>query len=120
VYIGPLTVPNSGKKAMADSSQIKKLPVFPHHELRETFADQVGLMICDGSTLKIDFEAVRMNDSPSPTPPEKERHVVARLALSMNCAIDLINQMSRLAEQLAKSGLIKTEQGQVIPQMKPN
>jgi hypothetical protein len=105
---------------MADNPETKKLPVVPHHEVRETFADQVGFIICDGSTLKLDFEAVRMTEPTSPTPPEKERHVVARLALSMNCAIDLINQMSRLAEQLAKSGLIKSERGQVIPQNKPS
>jgi hypothetical protein len=107
-------------EAMADNPHDKtnKLPVVPHHEVRETFADQVGFMICDGSTLKIDFEVIRMGETTSP--PERERHVVARLALSMSCAIDLINQVSRLAGQLAQSGLIKTEQGQVIPQNKPN
>jgi hypothetical protein len=109
-------------EAMADNphDKTKKLPVVPHHEVRETFADQVGFMICDGSTLKIDFEVIRMSETTSLAPPERERHVVARLALSMSCAIDLINQVSRLAGQLAQSGLIKTEQGQVIPQNKPN
>ncbi len=107
---------------MADNppDKIKKLPVVPHHEIRETFADQIGFIICDGSTLKIDFEVVRMNEPTSPVPPEKERHVVARLALSMNGAIDLINQVGRLAGQLAQSGIIKTEHGQVIPQNKPS
>ena len=105
---------------MADNPLTKKLPVVPHHEVRETFADQVGFLICDGSTLKIDFEVVRMNEPTSPTPPEKERHVVARLAMSMTCAIDLINQVSRLAEQLAKSGLIRNERGQVVPRNEKN
>jgi hypothetical protein len=100
---------------MVDNPLTKKLPVVPHHEVGETYADQVGFLICDGSTLKIDFEVIRMNEPTSPTPPEKERHVVARLAMSMNCAIDLINQVTRLAEQLAKSGLIKNERGQVVP-----
>lgn len=109
---------------MADNNfldKAKKLEVVPHHEIRETFADQIGFIICDGSTLKIDFEAVRMSELNSPTPPERQRHVVARLALSMGCAIDLINQVKRLADQLSQSGLIKTtEQGQVVPQSKPN
>lgn len=105
---------------MADNPLTKKLPVVPHHETRETFADQIGFLICDGSTLKIDFEAVRMSESAAATPPEKERHVVARLVLSMNGAIDLINQVSRLAEQLAKSGLIKNERGQVVPRGEQN
>jgi hypothetical protein len=108
---------------MADNplDKTKKIAVVPHHEVRETFADQIGFIICDGSTLKIDFEVIRMSEPTSPTPPERQRHVVARLALSMSCAIDLINQVKRLAEQLAQSGLIKTEQGQsTSTQVKPN
>ena len=105
---------------MADNPPTKKLPVVPHHEVRETYADQVGFLICDGSTLKIDFEVVRMNEPASAGPPEKERHVVARLTLSMNGAMDLINQISRLAEQMAKSGLIKNERGQVVPRNEQN
>src|SRR5882724_10048895 len=115
-----LTIANQQEEAMVDNSQTKKLPVVPHHEIRETFADQVGFIVCDGSTLKIDFEVVRMDEPKSLAPPEKERHVVVRLALSMSCAIDLMNQVNRLAEQLAKSGLIKNERGQVIPGNKPN
>ena len=106
---------------MADNNLTKKMPVVPHHEIGETFADQIGFIICDGSTLKIDFEVIRMSEPTSAAPPERQRHVVARLALSMGCAIDLINQVKRLADQLAQSGLIKTtEQGQVVPQSKPN
>ena len=105
---------------MAENPPTKKLPVVPHHEVREIYADQVGFLICDGSTLKIDFEVVRMNESASSVPPEKERHVVARLALSMNGAMDLINQISRLAEQMAKSGLIRNERGQVVPRNEQN
>jgi hypothetical protein len=106
---------------MADDELTKKMPVVPHHEVRETFAEHIGFIICDNSTLKIDFEVIRMNEPTSAAPPERQRHVVARLALSMGCAIDLINQMKRLAEQMAQSGLIKTsEQGQVVSQPPPN
>ena len=105
---------------MADNELTKKIPVVPHHEVRETFAEHIGLIISDGSTLKIDFEVVRMGEPASATPPERQRHVVARLALSMGCAIDLINQMKRLAEQMTQSGLIKTtEQGQIMPRAIP-
>jgi hypothetical protein len=102
---------------MADNDLTKKAPVVPHHEVRETFAEQIGFITCDGSTLKIDLEVSRMSEPTSSAPPARERHVFARLALSMGCAIDLINQMKRLAEQMAQSGLIRTtEQGQVVPQ----
>jgi hypothetical protein len=95
-----------------------KLPVVPHHEVKETFADQIGFIICDGSTLRIDFEVVRMNEPVLAGPPQKERHVVVRLALPMNCAVDLLNQMGKLAAQLAQSGFIKTVEGQIVPQVK--
>jgi hypothetical protein len=97
-----------------------KPPVDSHHEIKETFADQIGFIICDGSTLRINFEVVRLNEPASGGPPQKERHVVARLALPMNCAVDLLNQMGKLAAQLAQSGFIKTVDGQIIPQVKPN
>jgi hypothetical protein len=107
---------------MADNPQetIKRYPIVPHHEVRETFAEQVGSMMFDGSTLKIDFTVVRMNEPGPSNPPAGERHVVSRLVLSMNGAIDLINQMSRLAGQLAQSGLLKMEQGEVAPGAKSN
>jgi hypothetical protein len=98
----------------------RKLPIVPHHEVSETFADQVGALIFDGSVLKIDFVAVRMGAAMPPAPVIGERHVVARLALSTAGAIDLINQVRQLANQLAQAGLIKTEQGQVSPPAKSN
>jgi hypothetical protein len=36
---------------MADNELTKKIPVVPHHEVRETFAEHIGFIICDGSTL---------------------------------------------------------------------
>ncbi len=103
---------------MADTPQemIRKFPIVPHHEIGETFADQVGAIMFDGSTLKIDFVAVRISEPKAPgADPIKERHVVSRLVLSMNGAIDLINQMGKLAGQLTQTGVIKMEQGQVTP-----
>jgi hypothetical protein len=98
----------------------RKLPIVPHHEVSETFADQVGAVMFDGSALKIDFVAVRMGAAMPPAPVTGERHVVARLVLSTAGAIDLINQVKHLADQLAQAGLIKTDQGQVTPPAKSN
>jgi hypothetical protein len=98
----------------------RKLPIVPHHELSETFADQVGAMMFDGSALKIDFVAVRLGAPMPPEPTTGERHVVARLVLSTAGTIDLINQVKQLADQLAQAGLIKADQGQVIPPAKSN
>ncbi len=92
-----------------DSS--RKLSIIPHHELSETFADQVGALLFDGSVLKIDFAAVRLGAALPPAPIAGERHVVARLVLSQAGTIDLINQIKKLADQLTKAGLIKADQG---------
>jgi hypothetical protein len=103
---------------MADNPQetMKRYPLAPHHEVNETFADQIGSTMFDGSSLRIDFLVVRMNEPVAPSgAPMGERHVVSRLVLSMSGAIDLMNQMSRLAGQLTQAGVLKTEQGQVTP-----
>ena len=92
----------------------RKLPIIPHHEVSETFADQVGAMMFDGSLLKIDLVAVRLGAMP-PAPTTGERHVVARLVLSPSGTIDLINQIKKLADQLTQTGLIKADQSQVSP-----
>src|SRR5579872_6433685 len=91
----------------------RTLPIVPHHEVGETFADQLGALMFDGSLLKIDFLAVRLGAAMPPATPTGERHVVARLVLSPSCTMDLINQVKRLADQLTQAGLIKVEQGKV-------
>jgi hypothetical protein len=103
---------------MADNPQesIKRYPLVPHHEVKETFADQIGATLFDGSSLRIDFLIVRMNEPAAPGgAPTGERHVVSRLVLSMSGTIDLMNQLSRLAGQLTQAGVLKTEQGQITP-----
>jgi hypothetical protein len=98
----------------------RTLPIIPHHEVSETFADQVGAVTFDGSVLKLDFVAVRLSSTMPPAPATGERHVVARLVLSQAGTVDLINQVKKLADQLTQAGLIKAEQGQVTPPAKSN
>ena len=98
----------------------RKLPVVPHHELAETFADQVGAVMFDGSVLKIDLVAIRLAAANPPAPATGERHVVARLVLSQAGTIDLINQMKRLSDQLIQAGVIRNEQGIGAPTTKIN
>jgi hypothetical protein len=83
------------------------LPINPHHEITETFADQVGTMYFDGTSLRIDLMVTRVE---KPTnPPTGERHVVCRLVLAPRCTVDLINQLNKLSAQLAQAGLLKPE-----------
>lgn len=106
----------TGEKLMSEpmsktfQETAKTVPIVPHHEVGETFADQVGAVMFDGSMLKIDFVAVRLGAGTSPAPMTGERHVVARLVLSPGGTIDLMNQMKRFADQLAQVRQMKTEQ----------
>jgi hypothetical protein len=91
---------------------MKKFPIALHHEIRETFADQLGALLLDGSTLRVEFLVARMEGEAKPAhPPTGERHVVCRLVLTHNCAVDLINQMNYVAAQLAQAGIVKTDPG---------
>jgi hypothetical protein len=86
---------------------IESLPINLHHEIGETFADQVGTLYFDGTSLRIDLLVTRVE---KPTqPPTGERHVVSRLVLSARCTAELITQLNKISAQLAKSGLFKTD-----------
>jgi hypothetical protein len=91
--------------AAGPNDMTKNFPINPHHEIKETFVDTLGNLFFDGQTLRLDFAVSRMSElKPPATMPAGERHVVARLALTLSCASDLINQMQMLAAQLNQSG----------------
>jgi hypothetical protein len=92
---------------MAENLPEEKFPINLHHEIGETFADQVGTIYFDGTSLRIDLLVTRVE---KPTqPPAGERHVVSRLVLSPRCSAELITQLNKISAQLAKSGLFKVE-----------
>jgi|SRR5579871_1170795 len=100
---------------MTDDPQ-NRYPINPHHEVKETYVDRIGSMLFDGSSLRMVFLVARMNEPLVPNgPPTGERHVVSRLVLSMSGAIDLINQVNKLAGQLTQAGVLKMEQGEAAP-----
>jgi hypothetical protein len=100
--------------------RLNTFPMQPHHEIAEVFSDCLGLAMFDGNTLRLDFAVSRMNEPKPPSTTTGERHIVARLVLSSPCAVDLINQMQMIANQLAQAGLIKTDQEKAKPQTKSN
>ena len=87
----------------------KKMPLVRHHEIPEIFADQIGMMMFDGNTLRMELAVARMDEPKSPAAQATgERHSVCRLVLSAPCAIDLINQMQQIVAQLTQAGQIKS------------
>jgi hypothetical protein len=90
---------------MADSpnNMMKNLPVNPHHKVSETFCDSLGSLFFDGQSLRLEFTVGRMDElKPPATMPTGMRHVVARIALTLPAAIDLINQMRTFAGRLTQ------------------
>jgi hypothetical protein len=88
----------------------RRAPLVSHHEVTETFADQMSTVFFDGATLRIDFAATRLEEPTgartTQTEPKRERHIVCRLVLTPGCAVDLMNQMKQMADQLAKAGVL--------------
>lgn len=99
---------------------INKFPVDPHHEVAEVIVDSIPFTIFDGHTLRMDLAAARFHRPQPPKDPTGERHVVARVVLSVNAMVELINQMGHIATQLSQAGIIKMHQGKATPQGKLN
>jgi hypothetical protein len=96
---------------MADPRDtLKKLPLEPHPEVSEVFADTMGVSFFDGSTLRLEFTASRMSEPKPEGNPAGARHVVCRLVLPAPCVVDLFNQLQQILRQLAQSGVVKMEQ----------
>jgi hypothetical protein len=65
------TINTDGEFVMAQSPQqpqqspherSKKFPLVHHHEVQETFVDQLGLFTFDGGTLRMELAVARMNE----------------------------------------------------------
>jgi|SwirhisoilCB2_FD_contig_31_26513274_length_481_multi_3_in_0_out_0_1 hypothetical protein len=97
--------------AISPHELAKRAPLVSHHEVKETFADQMSTVFFDGSTLRIDFAATRLEEptgtaAAARAEPKRERHIVCRLVLTSGCAVDLMNQMKQMADELAKAGVL--------------
>jgi hypothetical protein len=110
-YISPLTTNIKGNfMATSPQEMMKKWRLDHHHEVTETFADSMGPTYFDGNTLRLEFAVLRMEEPLPPAQPSGTRHVVSRMVLSANCAVELINQMQQIAAQLAQAGVLKVGQ----------
>ena len=98
---------------------IKKLPLVPHHEISETFADTLGPYFFDGTNLRLEFASTRLGAASGNEPTKGERHIVCRLALSAACTIDLINRMRQIATELEKASLVTKGQPAAAGELKP-
>jgi hypothetical protein len=79
-------------------------------DLAETFADHVRLVIFDGSTLRLELGVTRLDELKPQAPPSGRRYPSCRLVLTPGAAVDLINQLQRIAAGLVQAGILKADQ----------
>jgi hypothetical protein len=77
-------------------------------DLFETFADSVGPWAFDGQTLRFEFTVTRMDAAQRGAQPQSGRRLpVARVALTVNGALELLNHCRQLTLALEKAGVLK-------------
>jgi hypothetical protein len=74
--------------------------------LSETFADSIHRVSFDGQSLRLDFSVTRMEES-TPGQLTRKRYPACRLALSLAAAVELINQVQKIAASLTQAGVLK-------------
>jgi hypothetical protein len=78
-------------------------------ELPETFADSIEMIFFDGQTLRMNLCATRLEEAGAAGQATGKRYPVCRLVLSINGALELINQTHRVAAMLTQAGVLKQE-----------
>jgi hypothetical protein len=82
-------------------------------ELAETFADSIETIYFDGQTLRMNLCTTRLEEPKQPPAQTTgKRYPVCRLVLSINGALELINQTQRVAAMLTQAGVLKHEPAQ--------
>lgn len=76
-------------------------------DLRETFADLITSLIFDGQTLRIEFAVTRVDEIKPSAPIRGRRYPAARIVLTSNAAVDLINRVQQIAAALVQAGVMK-------------
>ena len=99
------TPPQNPQPAMQANFQNVDRP-----ELAETFADHVRAVLFDGSTLRLEFGVTRVDELKPQAPPSGRRYPSCRLVLTPGAAVDLINQLQRIAAGLVQAGILKADQ----------
>jgi len=87
--------------------QASTLPKEERHEIAETFADSLGQATFDGQTMRLEFCATRMTDVKRGEKATGKRHVVARMVLTPEAAVEMFNVCSQIVGALKNAGVVK-------------
>jgi hypothetical protein len=85
-----------------------QFPKEERHDIRETFADSLSQCVFDGQTLRLELCSTRLDEAKPPlAKPTGRRHVVARIVLTPEGAVELFNTCRQLAGQFKQAGILK-------------
>jgi hypothetical protein len=86
-----------------------QFPKEERHDIRETFADSLSQCLFDGQTLRLELCSIRLDEAkPPPAKPTGKRHVVARIVLTPEGAVELFNACIQMAGAFKQAGILKS------------
>jgi hypothetical protein len=78
--------------------------------LSETFTDSLRLLAFDGQSMRFEFCIVRQDEPKPPNPLTGRQVPVCRLVMSLPMAIDLMNKVKAVLDQLTAAGILTVTQ----------
>lgn len=90
--------------------ELKKLTQYVDRpEISETYTDSIELSSFDGTTARIEFSIMRIDEPQQDKPPSGKRYTVCRLVIPAETVVDLFNRLSQLIKLMEQKGLVTTE-----------
>jgi hypothetical protein len=90
---------------------VSDFPKVHGSDVRETFADSMGDVMFDGQILRMEFCVTRLEELKPPAAPAGQRHIVSRIALTTEGAVQLMNAAQQIAAALKQAGILKETPG---------
>jgi hypothetical protein len=76
-------------------------------DVAETFSDSMGDVMFDGQILRMEFCVTRLDEIKAQGTPSGRRHTVARIALTTEGAVQLLNAAQQITAALKQAGILK-------------
>lgn len=91
----------TSKKAQRD------IPIVDRPEVSETFADSVVSVMTDASVFRIEFAVKRGHIKFKDQPPVMKKYTSARIVLTHEGAVELVNNLTNMLNAMAQASLPK-------------
>jgi len=103
---------------MAVAAEPKKQYV-DRADLTEVYADTVGNVTFDGSTIRAELCVTRLEESKPPAAAIAKQYPTCRVAMRPDAALELFARLQQLIARMEQHGLIKRQQPASSPKQQP-